>query len=57
VKGGGWGGLWIRGLAGDTAVADCDSITELELALLFEVVAMRGSFSEEEEEEDAMVGS
>jgi hypothetical protein len=48
-------------LAGDTAVADCDSITELELALLFEVVAMRGSFSEEEEEEeeeeDAMVGS
>jgi len=54
VKGGGWGGFWIRGLAGDTGVADCDSITGLELALLFEVVAMRGSFSDGEE---AMIGN
>jgi len=55
VKGSGWGGLWIRGLAGDTGVADCDCITELKVALLFEVAAMRGSFSEEEEE--AMIGN
>ena len=42
-------------MAGDAGIADCDSITELKLALLFEVAAMRGSFSGEEEE--AMIGN
>ena len=40
MKGGGWGGLWIRGLAPETGDADCDSSPVLLLLLL-----IKGSFS------------